>query len=60
MRRIAVSCTLAMSLVVATILFLSGCSGKSGSSMSSAPAVNVTVSDAATCSGRKGRTVTFL
>ncbi len=55
MRRIAVSCTLAISLVVATILFLSGCSGKSGSSMSSAPAtVNVTVSDPATCSGPQG------
>jgi hypothetical protein len=41
---------------VAVILFLSGCSGKSGSSMnSSVPAtVNMTVSDPATCSGPRG------
>ena len=56
MRRIAVSCTLAVSLVVAAILFLSGCSGKSSSSVSSgAPSVvNLTVSDPATCSGPQG------
>ena len=56
MRRIAISCTLAVGLIVAVILFLSGCSGKSGSSMnSSVPAtVNMTVSDPATCSGPRG------
>jgi hypothetical protein len=55
MRRIATFCTLAISLVVAAILFLCGCSGKSSNSMSSAPAVvNVTVSDPATCSGPQG------
>ncbi len=56
MRRVAVSCTLAVSLVVAAMLFLSGCSGKSSSSMSAGTAatVNVTVSDPATCSGPQG------
>jgi hypothetical protein len=55
MRRIALFCTLAASLVVAPTLFLSGCSGKSSNNMNSAPAiVNVTVSDPATCSGPQG------
>src|SRR5260370_40116452 len=56
MRRIAISCTLAVGLIVAVILFLSGCSGKSGSSMNcSVPAtVNMTVRDPATCSGPRG------
>src|SRR5258708_8865806 len=55
MRRIAVSCTLAISLVLATILCLCGCSGKSGGRMSGAPVkMNVTVSDPATCSGPQG------
>ena len=55
MRRIAVSCILAISLVVTAFLFLSGCSGKSTSSMGSTLAtVNVTVSDPATCSGPQG------
>jgi len=56
MRRIASFCTLAISLVVAAILFLSDCSGKSSTSMSSStPAVvNMTLSDPATCSGPLG------
>ena len=63
MRRIAASCTLATSLIVVAILFLSGCSGKSSTSMSSStPAVvNMTLSDPATCSGPQGhRSVTFM
>src|SRR5216683_1625214 len=56
MRRNAISFTVTLVPLVAVILFLFGCSGKSSSSMSSSvPAtVNMTVSDPATCSGPQG------
>jgi hypothetical protein len=56
MHRIATFFTLAVSVVLAAILFLFGCSGKSSTSLnSSGPAtVNMTVSDPATCAGPQG------
>ena len=56
MPRNAISFTVTLIPVVAVLLSLSGCAGKSSPSMSSSvPAtVNITVSDPATCSGPQG------